>query len=166
MPVNEMAGDIKLKSHNESIMDFVRDCRDYLEQLKGFKKHVKTIVPIKEMEVNYYREFVDFLVKYEETNGKKARPGDPTVSLLTGDQRIDLKTQLQATSQQIKNPFKHIRNWIKGEIMELLALLECVGRKEGVESNKSKAISKVRDNKDTVDKMSTGKFTLKGLFRS
>lgn len=85
MPVNEMAGDIKLKSHNEGINDFVRDCRDYLEHLKGFKKHIKVIVPIKEAEVNYYKEFVDFLVKYEDTNSKKSRPGDPTVSLLTGD---------------------------------------------------------------------------------
>jgi len=50
--------------------------------------------------------------------------------------------------------------------MELEALLECVGRKEGVESNKAKAVSKIRDDKDTVDKLSTGKFTLKGLFRS
>ena len=50
--------------------------------------------------------------------------------------------------------------------MELNALLECVSRKEGVESSKNKAISRMRDNKDTVDKMSTGKFTIKGLFRS
>jgi len=91
MPVNEMAGDLKLKNHNDSINDFVRDCREYLEHLKGFKNHVKTIVPIKEAEVTYYQQFADFLIKYEETNQKKARPGDPTVQLLTGDQRIDLK---------------------------------------------------------------------------
>lgn len=90
VPVNEMAGDIKLKSHNEAINEFVRDCRDYLEHLRGFKKHVKAIVPIKEMEVSYYKEFSSFLVKYEETNMKKVRPGDPSIQLLTGDSKIDL----------------------------------------------------------------------------
>jgi len=50
--------------------------------------------------------------------------------------------------------------------MELNALLECISRKEGVEAAKSKAITKVKDNKDTVDKMNTGKFTFKGLFKS
>lgn len=55
MPVNEMASDIKLKSHNDGITEFVRDCREYLETLKNFKKHVKTIVPIKEAEVIYYK---------------------------------------------------------------------------------------------------------------
>ena len=85
---------------------------------------------------------------------------------MTGDGRIDLKSQLTNTAQSIKNPFKHIRNWIKGEIMELNALIECISRKEGVEAAKSKAISKVRDNKDTVDKMNRGKLTFKGLFKS
>lgn len=61
VPVNEMAGEHQVKAHNEAINDFVRDCRDYLEHLKGFKKHIKVIVPIKEAEVNYYKEFVDFL---------------------------------------------------------------------------------------------------------
>lgn len=50
--------------------------------------------------------------------------------------------------------------------MELFALIESISRKEGIESAKSKAIAKVKDNKDTVDKMNTGKFTLKGLFKS
>lgn len=176
MPINEMAGEHKLKQYNDSksfyiliniaINDFVRDCKDYTEHLKGFKKHIKVIVPIKEAEVTYYKEFVDFLMKYEETNTKKQRPGDPSVQLLTGDGRIDLKSQLTHTANNIKNPFKHIRNWIKGEIMELNAVLECIARKEGVASQKTKAISKVKDDKDTVDKMSTGKFTFKGMFKS
>lgn len=34
MPVNESAGDLKLKSYNEGINDFVRDSREYLEHLK------------------------------------------------------------------------------------------------------------------------------------
>jgi hypothetical protein len=101
MPVNEMAGDLKIKAYNDQINDFVRDCRDYIENLKGFKKHIKVIVPLKEQEVNYYKEFVDFLIKYEETNTKKAKLGDPTVSLLTGEARIDLKAQLQNTAQNI-----------------------------------------------------------------
>ena len=167
MPVNEAAGDLKLKSYNESINDFVRDSREYLEHLKHFKKHLKVIVPIKEAEVSYYKEFVEFLIKYEETNAKKQKPGDPAmIFLLTGEQRVDMKTKLEQTSSGMGNPFKHVRDWIKGEIMELHALYECISRKEGLQSAKSKAISKVKDNKDTVDKMSTGKFTLKGLFRS
>lgn len=74
-----MAGDLKIKGYNEQINEFIKDCRDYLEHLKGFKKHVKVIVPIKEAEVTYYKEFVDFLIKYEESNTKKLKHGDPAV---------------------------------------------------------------------------------------
>ena len=77
LPVNEMAGELKIKAHNDLINEFVKDCKDYLEQLYAFKKQVKTIVPIKEMEVQYYKDFSDLLVKYEEQNAKKAKPTDP-----------------------------------------------------------------------------------------
>lgn len=53
-----------------------------MENLKKFKKSIKTIVPIKEQEVQYYRDFIDFLQKYEDGNIKKATPDDPFVSLL------------------------------------------------------------------------------------
>jgi hypothetical protein len=45
-------------------------------------------------------------------------------------------------------------------------VLECIARKEGIEASRSKAINKVKDNKDTVDKMNQGKFTFKALFKS
>jgi len=35
-------------------------------------------------------------------------------------------------------------------MLELGALLECIGKKEGIESLKIKAMSKCRDDKDTV----------------
>jgi hypothetical protein len=47
--------------------------------------------------VQYYKDFVDFLVKYEESNLKKIQPGDPFKGLLIGDNRIDLKDQLTKT---------------------------------------------------------------------
>jgi hypothetical protein len=50
--------------------------------------------------------------------------------------------------------------------MELHALLESISRKEGIEAMKARTVKRVRDDKETVDKMSTGKFTFNGLFKS
>ena len=50
--------------------------------------------------------------------------------------------------------------------MELYALLESISRKEGVEGQKTKAQQKLKEDKETVDKMNMGKFTMKGLFKS
>lgn len=59
-----------------------------------------------------------------------------------------------------------MRNWVKSELMELNALIETISRKEGVEAARSKALVKIRDRKDTIDKMNQGKFTFKGLFKN
>jgi hypothetical protein len=57
---------------NDNINEFVGDCKDLLSHLRQFKQSVKDIVPIKEKELRYYKTFADFLIKYEETNLKKA----------------------------------------------------------------------------------------------
>jgi hypothetical protein len=41
-----------------------------MDHLKDFKRHIKLIVPMKEAELRYYKQFADFLSKYEETNEK------------------------------------------------------------------------------------------------
>jgi hypothetical protein len=64
------------------------------------------------------------------------------------------------------NPFKHIRNWIKGELRRIGALLESISRKEGVDAMKNRSISKVKDEKEIASKLGTGKFTMAGLFKS
>ncbi len=91
-----MADVAKLKTYNEVIVDFVKDCKDLILHLRLFKKQIKIIVPIKEQELQYYKHFVDFLIKYEEVNTKRANLNGVTVTtLLTGDDKIDMKEKLQ-----------------------------------------------------------------------
>ncbi|CDW87379.1 px domain containing protein [Stylonychia lemnae] len=155
MPVNEMADPIKLKHYNDKINDFNKDCGEFIAHLRQFKIQIKRIVPIKEQEVMHYKGFIDMLVKYEDLNIKKANEETPfQVNILSGDNCIDMKDKLTQTC------------WVQGELMELSALLQCISRKEGVEAMRTRAISKLRDDKDTADKLGSGKFTFKGLFKS
>ena len=55
---------------------------------------------------------------------------------------------------------------MKGEINELSALLIAISRKEGIESLKIRALRDMREERKTVDKLSSGKFTFRGLFKS
>lgn len=96
-----MASDFTLKMYNARINDFVKDCGDFIAHLKKFKKQIKFIVPIKEQEVMHYKDFVEFLIKYEELNIKKQTQEEPfTATLLSGgavEGRFDFKTQLTET---------------------------------------------------------------------
>ena len=39
--------------------------------LRGFKKNLKAIVPIKESEMHFYKNTIESLLKYEEVSNKK-----------------------------------------------------------------------------------------------
>ena len=66
----------------------------------------------------------------------------------------------------MKNPFKHIRNWIKGELRRIGCLLEAITRREGIETTKQKAIQRVKDDRNTANKLGSGAFVLAGVFKS
>lgn len=91
-----------MKGYNEVVNEFVKDCKELILNLKGFKRQIKMIVPLKEQELNFYKHFVDFLGKYEDINTKNTQPIGETaitemnVTLLSGDyKKIDLKDKMQ-----------------------------------------------------------------------
>ncbi len=97
-----MAGEAKLKAYNETINDFIKDCRDLIAHLQSFKKHIKVILHIKEQEIHYYKQFIDFLIKYEEVNTKRsANSNHEMITLLTGENKIDIKEKLQALVSKV-----------------------------------------------------------------
>lgn len=64
------------------------------------------------------------------------------------------------------NSFIHIRNWVKGEILNLGALINAISEKEACEGRKQAAIKRLADDRETVHKLSEGKFTFKHMFKS
>ena len=50
------------------------------------------------------------------------------------------------------NPFKHVRNWIKGEVMKLKAMLDTIAAKEAVEGKKITAMRNLKEKKVTIGK--------------
>ena len=62
-----------MKSYNDIINDFVKDCKELMTILKLFKKQIKIIVPLKEQELGFYKHFIEFTSKYEDINTKNVR---------------------------------------------------------------------------------------------
>jgi hypothetical protein len=54
--------------------------------------------------------------------------------LVTGEGKtFDMKEKMTKMAEEMMNPFKHIRNWIKGELRRLTCLLESIARREAIE---------------------------------
>jgi hypothetical protein len=47
---------------------------------------------------------------------------------------------LNYLSKQQANPFIHIRNWIKGELFDLSALMDAIGQKESCDARKAASV--------------------------
>ena len=78
------------------ITQFVSDQKALLTHLIAFKKQLKSIVPIKEQEMQYYKDFAGFLEKYEDSkNAKSNELGSLAhVRLISGGEQDALKIKL------------------------------------------------------------------------
>lgn len=161
--------------YNGDINEFVKEQKVLMDHLRNFKQHIKQIVPMKEQELLYYKQFADFLQKYEDGNEKSGEPaGDKSggshkynhVKLVSGDTKAHLKNKLDTLGKELQNPFKHIRNWIKGEVMNLEALMQAISEKESCDVRKQNAIKKLAADKELNMKLAEGKFTIKSAFKS
>jgi hypothetical protein len=88
------------------------------------------------------------------------------VKLVSGDTKAHLKNKLDYLSQNLQNPFKHIRNWIKGEMMNLDSLMAAIGEKESCDVRKQMAIKKLASDRELNLKLNQGKFHIKSVFKS
>ena len=66
----------------------------------------------------------------------------------------------------MKNPFKHVRNWVKGEVMNLESLMGAIAEKEACVVRKQKSIKSLQDKRELLNKINQGKFSVKTMLKS
>lgn len=157
--------DTKVTQYNADITEYVKEQKILMDRLKDFKKHIKQIVPMKEEEMRYYKQFALFLNQYEEVNEKSAGPSEKPIKLISSDNQASLKVKLDALSAEMINPFIHVRNWIKCEMMNLSALMDAISQKESCDTRKAQCVKRLNDDQMTLEKLQNGKFTFKTMFK-
>ncbi|TNV81241.1 hypothetical protein FGO68_gene10278 [Halteria grandinella] len=176
MPVpNAHTGDdYQVENFNKNVINaFVKESQVLMTSLQQFKLHMKVIVPIKEQEVYHYKNFVDFLCKYEDLNHRAQTAGSldpnqstPAEAIVNAPEGAHLKDLLATTAANARNPFIYMRNWVKQQIFELQALMQAITCQINVEKQRQNTIAKIQKKKETIEKLNTGKFTFKGLFKN
>jgi hypothetical protein len=158
--------------YSSDINEFIKEQKALMDHLRNFRTHIHQLVPMKEQELKYYQQFADFLQKYEDGSErlneqlKSLGGASDNVRLVSGDTKAHLKNKLDLLAKELVNPFIHVRNWIKGEMLNLGALIEAISEKEACDSKKQTAIRKLADEKELCEKLGQGKFTIKTMFKS
>ena len=167
----EQYGENKMEEYTNQIRLFVKEQKTLLDHLKKFKVYINNIVPLKEQELRYYKQFAGFLAKYEDGNEKGEEQSSlgnkySHVKIISGESKSHLKNKLDQLSQELKNPFKHIRNWIKGEMMNLESLMAAIGEKEACAVRKSRSIKLLQEERELINKINQNKMSLKTILKS
>jgi hypothetical protein len=126
---------------------------------------------MKEMELQYYKKFVGFLTHYEEGEQKANevipnQGGIESFKIVTSQDGTIMKDRIDKLGEELNNSFKHIRNWIKMEMMNLETLILAIHEKERCYERKHKAVKALTEQQKQLKRIDEGKFTFKTMLKS
>lgn len=115
-----------------------------------------------------YTHFADFLSEYENTtlNVYSCDALQPAKKMISDSDNNNMKEMINNLSRKVSNPFVRFKYWVKEEIIDLHALLEAISHKSSIESKKLKIQNKIKSANSDLDKLNSGKKTLKTFWKS
>jgi hypothetical protein len=77
-----------------------------------------------------------------------------------------MKQRLEDTLTSLKNPFIDFYLWVKGEIYDIGAMEDAILGRDKMSENRNNLSKKVKGDIAVLEKLNTGKKTLKTFFKS
>ena len=68
--------------------------------------------------------------------------------------------------ENLKNPYEEMYHWCKGEIYDLQSLQDAITSRDNIEKNQKKLESTKRDTQNDLDNVTTGKKTVRTIFKN
>jgi len=88
---------------------------------KNLRTHLKGLIEVKQHQVDFQRNLVAILGKYEERNLIYSNESNNT-KLILGGSSNELQREMQSMQDKMKNPFYNMLYWVKGEISDIKAM--------------------------------------------
>jgi hypothetical protein len=132
--------------------------------LKSIITTIKPMITERDDENSNFQTIIDFMSKYEEGALVEYADGEAD-KLVVGNalNPIYIETA-EDVCEKLKNPYTDYYYWVKGEIYDVQALSESIEALNRIRKQKAKLKSKIHSNEQTLEKMKSGKITLKTIF--
>ena len=112
-------------------------------------------------------QFVTYLTKYEDSQEVNARGiGDVTQMKIFCENESTLRKKLETMIDGHIDSVTHLRNWVKGEVLALQSLISAMNVKSGIINNVRTKAEEIAKLQTAIDKLNTGKFKFRGMFKS
>ena len=92
--------------------------------------------------------------------------GDRTKRVLSHPIAAELPETIEKNIEKWKNPFKEAYMALRGEVLDLKAMMNAMNGRANQEALQTKSETKQREKKAELEKMTLGKTTLKSFFKS
>ena len=68
--------------------------------------------------------------------------------------------------EQLKNPYVSLYHWVKGEIFDIEAINNSLSVKDKIQEKIGKTVKKKQNTQENLDNLTTGRKTVKTLFKT
>ena len=155
----------QVKEAQDRINDFKTFGKKQLVSLNQVSDSLNNMNVVKANQIQGYKQFYDCIEKYEESCLNHFVDNNAN-KLIVGDfANTTLKDKINEVVEQQQNSYEVLSTWIKGEVLDLKAMLEAIDKRDEVESMKNKLENKKKSDSASLDKLSAGKSTMKTMFK-
>ena len=153
-----------IKGYKTQIDEYVEFIKKIMPVLKSIRDKVRPMIDERNIQNQNYKNMIFLMAKYEEgalieyanSNAKKLVVGNSMnpIYLDTADDVME----------KLKNPFQEYYYWIKGEIYDIQAFNETIESRNRIMKLKEKTESKLKSDDSVLEKIKSGRSTLKTMF--
>lgn len=153
--------------YKDQLKDFVGSSKEIYKFLEGFKEYAKKLEQIRKMKLIAHSKFGGFLSKYEENTVAVYGLADFSNNrVVSNTDDNSVRDAIDSVPKHLDNPYSKFKHWIKEELIDFHALVEAILQRELIAQLKTKTESKRTSCQNDLDKLNSGKKTLKTFFKS
>lgn len=155
-----------MNSYSESIQRFQHYLKKAISVMQQQKRQLKSMSSTREKQDTGQKEIMMALMKYEEVGLAYYTDQDSNQRVLTHGNNADLKERVENAEKKAKNPYRDAYIWMKGELLDVQGMFDCLQGREGVMKAQLSTEQKKKDDEKELSKLSAGKTTFKSLLKS
>jgi hypothetical protein len=106
------------------------------------------------------------MIKFEDLALDFFTDGDLAQRSITNPMNVELRENIGGACRKWVNPFLDTYIWLKGEILDLEGARDAMSGRQNLLEAQSALVTKKTEKQQELEKMATGKTTLKSFFKS
>lgn len=158
------------KEYNVAVVKKIAEFKNFLKKAQGQMTTLRKFSrPMVKAKVHFYQEFAYLnglvTMQYEKTVFSQMNQGDESLNVFFDAKAPTLFQCAERVDEGAKKPsLEYIDEWMKAEIREIEAFLDAMEQKDHFNSLKGKSQGKQKSESEDLQKVLSGKSTIKGLF--